>query len=186
MDEVPRRAAREAVAVFGDVEGFQAAIDALQGGGFARADIETVARRRTVERLRGRFYDDVAEIEGDPSVPRASFVSRTSLGDAEGVAIGVPAYGLAVAVASVLAAAGAETEAIAAAVAAAGSAGGAIGLLGARLIERSWRRWTSDQIERGGLVLWVALRGPAEEALAARIIAGSGARRFRIRDAGAP
>lgn len=186
MDEVPRPPAREAVAVFGDVEGFQTAIDALQGGGFARSDIETVARRRTVERLRGRFYDDVAEIEDDASVPRAPFVSRTSLGDAEGMAIGMPAYGFAVVAASVLAADGAETGAVAAAVAAAGSAGGALGFLGSRLIERCWRRWISDQIQRGGLVLWVALRGPAEEALAARIIAGSGARRFRIHDVEAP
>jgi hypothetical protein len=97
---------REAVGVFRDYEKFRSALDDLQSSGFGRTDLSTVASKQAVERILGRFYTTTEEIEDNPEVPRSIFISKASLGDAEGVLIGGSVYLFAVTVAAVLAAMG--------------------------------------------------------------------------------
>lgn len=167
---------REIVGVFDDEDHVQAAVDELQANGFNRADISTVADLRTVEQALGRVYADVREIEDDSNIPRAVYVSKTSLGDAEGVMIGIMVYIPTVAVAAALAAKGAAVQAIVWAVLIAGALGGLIGWLIARWFDRRYLRRIHEQLGHGGIVLWVAVHTPAQERRAAEILSQCRAR----------
>src|SRR3954447_21632023 len=129
---------REAVGVFRDYETFQTALEELQSSGFGRTDLSTVAAKATVERTLGHSYSTVEEIEDDPAVPRSIFISKVSLGDAKGVAIGGIVYLFAIPAAAVLAALGVEDMLIISGVLAAGAVGGAAGWLIARRLDRRY------------------------------------------------
>ena len=83
---------REVVGVFNDQDHMQIAVDELQARGFNRANLMTAADSRTMQRATGHGYIDVRDIEDDGEVPRAIYVSKRSLGNAEGVLIGVAIY----------------------------------------------------------------------------------------------
>jgi hypothetical protein len=166
---------REAVGVFRDYEKFQSALDDLQSSGFGRTDLSTVASKQAVERILGRFYTTTEEIEDNPEVPRSIFISKASLGDAEGVLIGGSVYLFAVTVAAVLAAMGFDNLSIILGVLVAGAVGGLIGYLIARYLDRRYSERFTRQMQQGGLVLWVNLKSPEQEARAVDILTRYGA-----------
>jgi hypothetical protein len=176
---VPRSAGtvREVVGVFDDQEHLQAAVDELQESGFDRHDMSTVADLRTVEQALGRVYADVREIEDASDIPRTVYVSKTSLGDAEGVLIGVAVYIPTLVVAAALAARGAADQTIVWAVLVAGALGGLLGWMFARALDRRYLRRVHEQIGHGGIVLWIAVQSAEQERRAAEILA-----RCRARD----
>lgn len=176
---LPRRAGtvREVVGVFDDQDHLQIAIDELQANGFNRADISTGADLRTVEQVIGHVYANVREIEDDSSIPRAVYVSKTSLGDAEGVMIGMLVYIPTVAVTAVLASKGATDQTIVWAVLIAGALGGLIGWLFARWLDHRYFRRIHEQLGHGGIVLWVTVHTPEQERRAAEVLS-----RCRARD----
>ncbi len=167
---------REVVGLFDDQEHLQAAVDELQASGFDRADISTIADAPTVERALGRVYADVREIADDGTIPRKLYVSRTSLGDAEGVLIGLAVYVPTVIVAAALAANGMADEAILWGVLFAGAVGGILGYWIARRLDRRYVRRIHEQLGHGGIVLWTAVHAPEQERRAAEIFARLGAR----------
>lgn len=167
---------REVVGVFDDQEHLQAAVDELQANGFNRSDISTVADLRTVEQAVGRVYADVREIEDDSSVPRTVYVSKTSLGDAEGVLIGVAVYVPTVVIAAVLSAKGVTDQTIVWAVLIVGALGGILGWMVARWLDRLYLRRFHEQLSHGGIVLWVAVHGAEQERRATDILTRSHAR----------
>lgn len=181
---VPRHAGmvREVVGVFDDQEHLQAAVDELQENGFSRSDLSTVADLRTVEQAVGRVYADVHEIEDDSSVPRALYVSKTSLGDAEGVLIGVAVYVPTVVIAAVLSAKGVTDQSIVWAVLIVGALGGLLGWVVARWLDRRYLRRFHEQLSHGGIVLWVAVHGPEQERRAADVLARSHARDVHVHE----
>lgn len=145
----------EAVAVFDDGESLQAAIDALLSEGFAQRDLSLLAGEDTVEKKLGHAYERVSAFEDDLSIPRTAYISPESRGDAEGAVIGVLVYVGAVAAAGAVVASGGALATAIAAAAAMGGAGGLIGSTLARLVEEHHARYLQDQIDRGGLLLWV-------------------------------
>lgn len=175
---VPRLAGtvREVVGVFDDQEHLQAAVDELQQNGFNRADMSTVADLGAVERAVGHTYSDVKEIEDDGAAPRAVYVSKTSLGDAEGVLIGLAVYVPTVAVAGALAARGAGDQAVLWGVLLAGALGGIIGWMVSRWLDRRYLRGIHSQLSHGGIVLWVGIHSVEQEQRATDVLARSGAR----------
>jgi hypothetical protein len=173
---------REAVGVFDDAERLQAAVDELQVNGFDRSSISTLADGHSVELALGRIYADIREIEDDTDAPRTVVVSRTSLGDAEGVLIGLAVYVPTVIAAGVLAAKGATSGTIAGAVLLAGAAGGLIGYLVARWLERRYLRRYHEQMSHGGMVVWVATRSAEEERRASEILRRAGARDVHVHE----
>lgn len=169
--EPDAEALREAVGVFDDGETFDAAIDELLSAGFDRADLSLLAGEHAVEEKLGHIYEKVEELEDDTKIPRAAYVSRESLGDAEGALIGGLAY-----VGAVLAAGAAVVSGgtFAGAVAAAGLSGGAGGLIGsalAKMIDHRHADHLQAQLDRGGLLLWVHTRDPEHERRATEILA---------------
>lgn len=173
---------REAVAVFADAETLEAAIDDLESHGFDRAQLSLLAGRHAVEEKLGHRYAKAAEVEDDPEVPRTAYVSREAIGDAEGALVGGLVYvGAVVAAGAVVATAGTLATAIVAATLS-GGAGGLIGSALANLVDRHHADYLQDQLERGGLLLWVRTFDAPHEKLAVEILEHHSAEDVHVHD----
>jgi len=160
---------REAVGVFADADAFQDAIDDLLSSGFDRAELTLLAAKRTVVEKLGHPYEKVAELEDNPAVPRVSYISTEDIGDAEGGLIGGLLY-VGAAAGCFIASGGALVPAIAAA-AVGGGVGALIGSVLAKLVGDRHARHLQEQLDQGGLLLWVRTRDADREKRAADILA---------------
>jgi hypothetical protein len=148
----------EAVAVFHDVESFEAAIDNLLAVGFDHADINVLAHEETIASKLGPTHVSTAEFEDDPEVPRIGYIPNETIGNAEGAVIGAGVYvpsmfgGLAVA------ASGDTLLGVVVAAAVAGGAGGLIAAALARYIGHEHAKHLDQHLHHGGLLLWVRTR----------------------------
>ena len=170
----------EAVGVFEDAASLQAAIDDLLTAGFDRAELSLLADEATVERKLGHAYAKPAELEDDPQVLRTAYVSTEARGDAQGGLIGALVYVGAVAAAGAVVASGGTLAAVIAAAAAAGGAGGAIGAVLAVLVGEGHGAYLQEQIDHGGLLLWVRTRDKAHEARAMEILSRHAGRHVHL------
>jgi hypothetical protein len=162
----------EAVGVFETFESFQKAFYDLRMVGFSRYDLSVLGSEEALREKFGDAYLRANDMEDDPHVPRAAFVSEEAAGEMEGVIIGgaffIPSY---IAMAAMAAAGGAAT-ATAAAVAIVGLPAAAIGLLLARRIQQHHKDHYAKQIEHGGILLWVRVADKERETLAVEILTG--------------
>jgi hypothetical protein len=171
---------REAVGVFADPDALESAVGDLEKSGFDRAAISVLGSDEEIKKRVGQLYRNIAEIEDDPQIPRASFVSTRVRFRSEAAAVAFPLYvaGLAGA-AAVVASGGALALAIAAAIV--GSATGASlgGLLASAMAERHAHR-IEEQIAKGGLVLWVRVDDDDAERRACAVLENAGAHDVHI------
>ena len=174
--------AREAVGVFHEAGRFEAAVAELLGSGFDRADLSVLASENTVEAKLGHRYDRVEELEDDPLVPRVAFRSTKSVHEAESAVVGglVYAGSLAGAVA-VVASAGPIGSSLLAALQG-GAGGGVFGTALAEWIERRSAARLADQLEKGGILLWVRTADEAQEERAQAIMRRHGATDVHVHD----
>jgi hypothetical protein len=160
----------EVVGVFHKTEDLESAIDELLSSGFDRAELSLLATENAVATKLGGYYRRAEEMADNPAVPRTAFVSTAAIGDAEGALIGGLAYvGATVAIGAVVMSGGALAAAVAAAVLAGGT-GGLIGSVLAHLVGHHHAAYLHDQIENGGLLLWVRAWNPSDEGRALEII----------------
>lgn len=170
MTELDLEAGHEAVGIFHRTEDFQNAIDDLLSSGFDRAELSLLASESAVTAKLGRHYRKTSLLADDPSVPRAAYVSIEAIGDAEGALIGGLFYvGATLAAGAVVVSGGTLAAAIAATLLA-GGAGGLIGSVLAHWVGDHHGRYLQEQIERGGLLLWVHTRNFEDEERAVRIL----------------
>jgi hypothetical protein len=160
----------EVVGVFDDVDSFQRAIDALLTAGFDRAEISLLAGEHAVEEKLGHAFRKVTDLEDDASVPRAAYISTETRGDAEGGLIGGLVYIGAVAAAGAIVATGGTLAAAIGAAAMAGGAGALIGSVLADLVGRHHAQYLQEQLDRGGLLLWVRTWNDENERRAMEIL----------------
>jgi len=165
-----KAAIREAVAVFDDTKSLEGAIAELQSSGFDRAEISLLAGNHAIEEKLGHLYTRTEDIEDDPDVPSVAYISSESIGDAEGALIGTPMYIAAVTAAGIMTAAGGPLAATIAAILAAGGAGAAIGGVLASLTGQHHARYLQEQLDHGGLLLWVRTRDEDRENRATEIL----------------
>jgi hypothetical protein len=125
--EQEARTVREAVGVFNRSEDLQDTIDELLSSGFDRAELSLLASEHAVEEKLGHQYEKVGALADDPTVPRAAYVSTEAIGGAEGGLIGGLMY------------------------VGAAAAAGAIVVSGGTLDAH----YLQEQMDRGGLLLWV-------------------------------
>lgn len=146
---------RGAVGVFDDPQTLQEAMDKVLRSGFYRAELSLLASEETVEKRLGHQYEKAAELENDVSVPRKVHVSSEFLGDAEGGLIcGLFYVGATAAAGAVLASGGT----LAVDLDSAAVAGGAVGLIGPVLaiwLDDRQAQYLREQLDYGGLLLWV-------------------------------
>lgn len=161
---------REAVAVFDDEDTLTAAIEELESHGFDRSEISLIAGEQTLERTLGYRLRSVAQAEDDARVPRTAYISPESRGELEGAAISSLLFLGAVGAAGAVVASGGTVGALLFASAASGAAGASIGALIAQWIDRHHADYIEQQIERGGLVLWVRAWDPDQERRAVEVL----------------
>ena len=146
---------REAVGVFDSANTLQEAIDDLLSSGFNRAELSLLAAEKTVEEKLGHKYQKIAELEDDPIVPRCCYISTESIGGAEGGLIGGLMYVGATAAAGAVVVSGGTLALVIAAAALAGGVGGLLGSIVAKWVGDHHARHLQEQLDHGGLLLWV-------------------------------
>ena len=157
----------EAVAVFHEVRELDAAVEELTKAGYKKSDISLLATEDAVARKLGHRYERVEELEDDPKAPRAAYRTRPSAGDSEGLIVGSLTYLPAVVAAgTVVASAGV----VAAAVTGTAIAGALIGTVLARWLDKHQAEHLQEQLDRGGLLLWVRTPDAAAERRALEIL----------------
>ena len=162
---------REAVGVFQTPNTLQDAIDELMSSGFDRAQLSLLASEQAVDAKLGHHYEKCKELEDDPTVPRTAYVSTESVGDAEGGLVGVLMYVGATAAAGAVVATGGTLAAVIGSAAVAGGAGGLIGSALARWLGDQHAHHLQEQLDHGGLLLWVRTWNAADEKRATAILA---------------
>jgi hypothetical protein len=161
---------REAVAVFDSAQTLQNAIDELLSSGFHRAELSLLASEADIVSKLGHKYRKSSELEDDPSVPRAAYVSTEAIGDGQGAVIGTLIYVGAGLLMGPVAAAGGTLAAVAAAAALGGGAGGLAGTWLATLLGDQHAQQIQEHLDHGGLLLWVRTWDAGQEKLAVQIL----------------
>lgn len=171
---------REAVAVFDDPEALKAAVSELQSHGFDRADISFLAHESVLPADMRRAADDPAtprepRPEADTDL-RQERVLQTSLG---AVIAAFLAAGFTVMTGGV--------TALAAGVAAVAAGGvGTAGTLLGRKARAGEDKFLQEQIERGGVLVWVRTRDAEAETRALDILRQHSGHEVHLHDVAAP
>jgi hypothetical protein len=167
MRDQDKTAVTEAVAVFHDVSELDAAVEELRAAGFDKDDISLLATEQAVNRKLGHRYERVEELEDDPAAPRVAYRTRASLGESEDRLIGSLTYLPAVVAAgTVVASAGV----VAAAVTGTAIAGALLGTVLSHWLDKSHAEHLQEQLDRGGLLLWVRTPDPETQQRALAIL----------------
>lgn len=157
----------EAVAVFHDVSALDRAVQELRDAGFKRNEISLLASEDAVAKKLGHRYERVEEMEDDPAAPRIAYRTRESVGETEDVIVGSLTYLPAVLAAGTVVA---STGIVAAAVTGTAIAGALIGTVLARWLGEHHAEVLGEQLEHGGLLLWVRTHDKEQEETAMRIL----------------
>ncbi|PWU71072.1 hypothetical protein DK867_21260 [Ochrobactrum sp. POC9] len=173
---------REAVGVFHDAEGMQSAIDELLSSGFDRSEISVLAGEKAFAEHPDLAWRSSRDLEDEPGTPSTSYVSPESLGDAQGALIGVLAYVGAAATAAFTVGAGGPIGGAIVASAIAGGVGGGIGAVLGQILKHRQAITLSDELVRGGLLLWVRTRDSAREERAVEILRKHGGGDVHVHD----
>jgi hypothetical protein len=174
--ETPFSTVTEAVGVFSSEKELETAADELMSHGFDRADISLLASEEAVIEKLGHRYRSVRDIEDNPKIPTTAFLTEEGLGAAEGGVIGGLVYLPALAGVAVVVASGGTMAAAIAAAAILGGVGGGIGGVLARIIGQDHADRIEEQIEHGGLLLFVRTSSPEAEQTATDILTRNHAR----------
>ncbi|MEK0084250.1 hypothetical protein [Benzoatithermus flavus] len=179
MAQNSRKVVREAVAVFEDVSSLEAAVDELRAAGFAEDAISLLAGHDAVEKKLGRMYTRVEELEDDPRAPRTAFVSEKNLGERESWVLGSLTYlPTLIAAGTVVASAGA----VAAAIVGTAVGGALIGTIFAHWMDRRHAEWLQEQLDRGGILLWVSTPTAEDERKAIDVLTKHSAHDIHIHE----
>jgi hypothetical protein len=173
---------REAVGVFHDPGAFQSAVDDLFEAGFDRPDLSLLASDKAVEEKLGHAYQKVQELEDDATVPRAAYAGNHSLAEGRTGIIGGLAYIGAVGAAGAVVASGGTLAAVIAAAAIAGGGGGLLGGWAAGFLGRDRVKQIQNQLDHGGLLLWVHVRDATQEERAVDVLKRNGAEDVHVHD----
>jgi hypothetical protein len=170
VDVVDTEGVREAVGVFKRPGDLQGAIDTLLSSGFHRASLSLLASEHAVQQKLGHRYGHVAALADDDSIPRTAYVSPEAVGGAEGAAIGALTYVGAVAATGAVVASGGTLAALLVAATLAGGTGALVGSILAKFIGDHHGRHLQEQLEHGGLLLWVRTWNEEDERKVVKIL----------------
>jgi len=175
------RIIREAVGLFSTPEALQDAVRELEGSEFPRHDISVMGGWKEAETVFGNALgDSVNELEDSPATPREAPARPEEKTIGATALIGGSAYIGVIAMA--LAAGPLSIPATVAAIAIGGGSGAVIGGGIAKLLEQHYAKSVREQIEQGGLLLWVRTPDSAHEKLATDILTRNGATHVKIHE----
>ncbi len=165
------RTRNETVGVFDDLPALQKTAEDLEKAGFKHSDLSLLATERTIEDKLGHIYRKVEDIDNDPDMPPLAYTAPTPIGNAEGVLVGAPMYAAAFGAAGVMIAAGGPIALTIAAIVGAGGVGAAAGGVVAAMIGKRYSGELQDELDHGGLLLWVQTPDETKENRAKDILA---------------
>jgi len=161
---------REAVGVFHDEASLQAAADELLITGFDRSYLSLLTGEKTVERELSHKYTKIKELGDDPSAPHLAYIGSDSRTEAKGAVIGGLVYVGAVGTVGLIVASGGTMAAAMIGAALAGGAGGMVGVVLSKLIDGHHAHYLQEQLNKGGLLLWVRTKNAEQEERATNIL----------------
>ena len=170
MSDTDTTTIREAVGVFHSAETMEAAIEELEENGFDRAEISLLASQEAVHEKLGHAYADAKSLEDSTLAPRTAFVSTEAIGDAEGAVLGGLMYVGALVAAGAAVASGGSFGALLAATAVGTASGGLVGGTLAALVGKQHADNIQEQLDRGGLLVWVRTPTEADEKRAVDVL----------------
>ena len=177
---------REAVGVFPDKTALEAAIDELLIEGFNRRELSLLASATAAERKLGLARKAPEDLADDPSALRTDYFCPEALGGAEGALVGGFTYVPAAGALWVASAVGGTTVVAAVATAATGGVGLLVGAGLAYWLSHRHSSYVQEQIDKGGLLLWVRTRTPELETKAVEILEKHKAHNVHVHDASRP
>lgn len=174
---------REAVGTFRSEEQLAAAVGELTRSGWDRADLSLLGASSVIDpHVAAPAGKTAPEASDDPNLPRTAVVTdvdeaqgRTLLGGMAGVMAGFAAAG------AVVVTGGGALAAMVGAAIAGGGATAAVQAAGRWLGERR-NDFLQEQIDRGGILLWVTLRKAGQERRAQEILRRHGAENVNIHE----
>ena len=159
---------KEVVGVFMTIDDLHNAIRELEGTAFPRQDISVMGSRSELERVFGAKVIPPEFAIDNPDTPRQAPARPEEQTIGAAGMIGGTAYVGAMALALT---AGAVTfPAIISAAVIGGSGGGTLGAILTKVLGNRYNRHVEEQIEKGGLLLWVRTPDVEREDLANRIL----------------
>jgi hypothetical protein len=171
---------REAVGVFDTVEDLDAAIDELQTSGFNRALLSLLASETAVQKKLGHALVSTRDLEDNPDAPYVAYLARESFGSIEVYVVGGLLYVGAIAGFAPILASGGSIGAAVIAAALAGGGGSAIGSIFASMIEKHHADFLENQLQHGGILLWVRTKDKEHEKRAVDILSRHSAKDVHI------
>lgn len=168
------------MAVFHDESSLRSAADELLTAGFDRSQLSLLASDHVVEKKLGHAYKRISEVEDDPDVPSLAYRGSDSRTEAESAVAGGLAYVGALGTIGAIVASGGTVAAMLIGAAIAGGTSGLIGVMLARFIERHHANRIQEQLDHGGLLLWVRTVDAEHENRACTILKRHGAEDVHI------
>ncbi len=183
MSTQPKTNAIEAVAVFHEVADLDNAVEALGKAGFDKDDVSLLASESAVEEKLGQRYERVEDLEDDPKAPRVAYRTLTDFAENERTIANSLTYLPAMlAAGTVVASAGV----VAAAVTGAAVGGAVLSTVLARWLDKTHADHLQEQLEHGGLLLWVNTPTEEKQESALRILKAHAASDVHIHDFAEP
>jgi hypothetical protein len=151
---------REVVGVFDTVTHLEQAVEQLGIAGIDRSAISVLGTKKSPPHQPGAgeaqaMPRSIVDISDDPSTPTTAFTSDISWSEARGVSTAVPLMIGGFGAAWVVGAAGGALLLAIGATVVSGAVGAGLGALLYHAVTRHHAEAIRDQVERGGLILWV-------------------------------
>lgn len=173
---------REAVGLFDDVGAIHDCVEDLQSQGFDRSDITMLSRPQVVGDKTLLPIQDTTQTEDSPTALRGPVIEPESVGDAKGALLGAPIYILTLCGAGLSAAMGLSTGMLLTTTGVAGIVGIAIGVILMQTLSKRQNGYYQQQLEHGGIPLWIHIRDQDHERRAVEILMENQARDVHLHD----
>jgi hypothetical protein len=179
MSTHPKTNVIEAVAVFHDVADLDKAVEALIAAGFDKDDVSLLASEAAVEEKLGQRYERVEEMEDDPAAPRVAYRTLADFAENErAIANSLTFLPAMLAAGTVVASAGV----VAAAITGAAVGGAVLSTVLARWLDKTHADHLQEQLEHGGLLLWVNTSTKDKQEAAVHILKAHAASDVHVHD----
>jgi hypothetical protein len=164
------RPAREVVGVFSDADALETAANELLSAGFERARISLLAGESAIVEKLGHKYEKVEELEDNLEIPRTVYRSKETFDVSKSALLGsLASIGAVAAAGAIFASGGALAVTLGSGLIGA-EVGGFIGGVLGELVAEHHAKYLQEQLDHGGLLLWVRTVDGAEENTAKQIL----------------
>ena len=164
------RPPREVVGVFNDADALETAANELLASGFERARISLLAGESAIVEKLGHKYEKVEELEDNLEIPITVYRSKESFDAGKSALLGsLASIGAVAAAGAIFASGGALAVTLGSGLIGA-EVGGFIGGVLGELVADHHAKYLQEQLDHGGLLLWVRTMDGPEENTAKRIL----------------